>query len=92
MIPNQILNSCPITLFCSVVLYINTRAKNKDEQAEAMVDGNRIVKINSGESHNIQSLLSSADRDFLVRNNGDQVGFTYIFISSNVFSFRMIGF
>ncbi|KAK0573408.1 hypothetical protein LWI29_007658 [Acer saccharum] len=29
--------------------------------------------INDGDSHDIHSLLSSSERDFLVGNNGDQV-------------------
>ncbi|KAK4842012.1 hypothetical protein QYF36_014231 [Acer negundo] len=40
-----------------------------------MADGKRSVSqtIDGGDSHDIQSLLSSSERDFLVRNNGDQV-------------------
>ncbi|KAH7570291.1 hypothetical protein ACOSP7_018341 [Xanthoceras sorbifolium] len=40
-----------------------------------MADGESSVSqtINGGDSHDIQSLLSSSERDFLVRNNGDQV-------------------
>ncbi|KAI9168654.1 hypothetical protein LWI28_000049 [Acer negundo] len=40
-----------------------------------MTDGESSVAqtINGGDAHDIQSILSSSERDFLVRNNGDQV-------------------
>ncbi|KAH7570290.1 hypothetical protein JRO89_XS05G0082100 [Xanthoceras sorbifolium] len=40
-----------------------------------MADGKSSVSqtINGGDSHDIQSILSSSERDFLVRNSGDQV-------------------
>lgn len=33
------------------------------------------VQVTEGDTHDFGSLLSSTDRDFLIRNNGDHVSF-----------------
>jgi hypothetical protein len=45
-----------------------------------MAGGEQIVtQINDGDALDCRSLLSSSERDFLVRNNGDQV-FDFLFL------------